>query len=505
MILEKVVSTKISVIIASIVQTILEVRINEAKRTIFCLFNASNPKRLQYFRISNARRNSIKKAHSITHLVELLEYTEYEDVYHDGEKVSPSMNRSSRRLATNPFQARVRISNSNTTVVKHGAWSLQQYISIGQDHEQSPDYPHTPSSFPGSPVARARYMSVSDVEVDSVVFRARDKLRLETQSASSDALSRTAASRVLKAGRNIAFDAHFSLTDTFLACGNHYILKTGSGGSCSTCRATVPVWQGVNVYLEFSITSQSDVNPSSFVSGPVDLSIGLIPADCPPNVTAGQWPHSVGLFSDGRLFVSGNECNYKDAIDCGERASSLVQVVASTTIGMLIYIPHPRDEGNESAGSPSSGHQQRGANRNGETNFSAVDNDLDDIDLLAIEDAADVDANHRDVSVLTGNDMETNSISPRISGEFSVIYNINGNVVEMNKSSQRSIASSFCNWRSSAPDLYAVVSLVSKNAGSWCRFSASDVVYKSRSAIGAPAGETVYCMDGSLLLESGLS
>ena len=59
-------------------------------------------------------------------------------------------------------------------------------------------------------------MSCSEVEADSVVFHVRDRLRLQAQSSSSDALSRQAASRVLRNGHNIAFDPKFTLSDTFL-------------------------------------------------------------------------------------------------------------------------------------------------------------------------------------------------------------------------------------------------------------------------------------------------
>lgn len=247
------------------------------------------------------------------------------------------------------------------------------------------------------------------------------------------------------------------------------------------------------MYLEFSITSQSDKNPASFVSGPVDLSIGLIPADCPPNVTAGQWPHSVGLFSDGTFLVSGHERKYKTSSHTEEPTL----VTASTTIGMLIYIPTRSQQGK--------GNGRNDGDRSF-AQFSTVDQDLDDIDSLAIADSPDSNRDVEyigDMSSVSGTDLELSSFArKRKDNTFSVVYNINGNVVEMNTTCKCEIANSFEHHsKGEGPDMYAVVSLISKNAGSWCRFSASDVVYKSRSAIGAPLGEAVYCLDGSLLIE----
>lgn len=358
-------------------------------------------------------------------------------------------------------------------------------------------------------------MSVSDVEADSIVFYVRDKLRLETQSASSDALSAQAATRVLKTGRNIAFDPAFSLPDTYHACGNHYVLKMGSAGSCSSCRSSVAVWQGVYVYLEFSITSQSEQNPSSFVSGPVDLSIGLIPADCPPNVSAGQWPQSVGLLSDGKLLVAGKQC-HSESVDT--LSSSSVQVSASTTIGMLIYIPK------NSHAPPNINHRMSSTRTSPqywskcppvpERQTIPTDHENDDIDTLCFQENESEynitqweNPDHHDASCLTDTEIEKtlplswNKDSDK-KEQFCITYNLNGRVVGMSAATRTLIADSFDMERDSSPQLYAVVSLMSKNSGSWCRFSESDVVYKTRKEIGAPAGERIYCMDGSLLLES---
>ena len=49
--------------------------------------------------------------------------------------------------------------------------------------------------------------------------------------------------------------------------------------------------------------------------------------------------------------------------------------------------------------------------------------------------------------------------------------------------------------------LYPTVSLLSADTRVWCRFCEADIVYRSRSTIGAPAGVRVYCLDGSLLLD----
>jgi hypothetical protein len=50
-------------------------------------------------------------------------------------------------------------------------------------------------------------------------------------------------------------------------------------------------------------------------------------------------------------------------------------------------------------------------------------------------------------------------------------------------------------------ELYATVSLHSPATSVMCRFSAEDVVATDRANIGAPAGVTVYAVDGSVVFE----
>lgn len=364
-------------------------------------------------------------------------------------------------------------------------------------------------------------MSCSEVEADSVVFYVRDKLRLETQSASTDAVSRQAASRVLKEGNNIAFDPNFALPDIFLACGNHYVLKTSSDGSCSTSRASVAVWPGVYMYLEFSITSQSEHNPSSFVSGPVDLSIGLIPADCPPNVTAGQWPNSVGMSSVGKFLVAGKDFDYNRLDGKEEMDTTLpVQISASTTIGILVYIPkrNHKQSDKEFRRSKLSSPQRARPNScvlDRSDHDGSDQRDYDDIDTLGVEENS-FDTTVTDqwepaiqlldtISSPSTHSKRKESEYARNDNQISITYNINGKVVAMNEGTKAAVSHELGTKReggSSIPPLYPVVSLMSKNTGSWCRFCESDVVYRKRREIGAPEGERVYCLDGSLLLDS---
>ena len=49
-------------------------------------------------------------------------------------------------------------------------------------------------------------------------------------------------------------------------------------------------------------------------------------------------------------------------------------------------------------------------------------------------------------------------------------------------------------------DLFPTLTLLSPNTQVFCRFCAADLVQPSRASIGAPAGVTVYALDGSLVL-----
>ena len=89
-----------------------------------------------------------------------------------------------------------------------------------------------------------------------------------------------------------------------------------------------------------------------------------------------------------------------------------------------------------------------------------------------------------------------NSIIEQQISDHILQFNINGRQLKYKTDSEVSI-------RDVIPidtPLYPTVSLFSENTRVWCRFCEADIVYRSRSAIGAPTGCKVYSLDGSLLL-----
>ena len=180
----------------------------------------------------------------------------------------------------------------------------------------------SPASFPSTPFSRARVMNRCYERVDSLMFAARDKLRLEAQSASRDAYSRSAALKARTHGQYAVFDSKQASDGLALTCGNHCAMKVGKGLCCS-CRAMMPIPVNTLVYLEFSITTSGTQIPS--------ISVGLGPPDAPLNVMVGSWPCSVGLYSDGQLLI---DSRWFQSVSNNDGSLN-----AGTTVGFLIYIP----------------------------------------------------------------------------------------------------------------------------------------------------------------------
>ena len=438
--------------------------------------------------------------------MELLEYEEG-DISSDCGGGGSSQDKlkfksGNNKIPSNPFRATVRVVNrtsSKLTPFKDNKLIRQEKSE--SDWSQYQSFEHdSPNSFPGSPDSRAKVMSISEIEADSVVFIVRDKLRLETQAESSGTLSRHAASRLQERRQaNVAFDPTYTLPCTYLACGNHYALKTGAD-LCSTNRASLPIWVGVYVYVEFSLTAQCSVSPSAIATGTVDVCIGLVPSDCPPNVSVGHWPMSIGLNSNGTLFISGKEYYSLADNECIKSFETIVH--PSTTVGMLVFvsstdpsqdvdkkpIPNtshlllPIDESSNSEVSSSRfEEEQKSDSIVYKSNYSAEDSPGISSSISCSQNA--------DEAILN---------SPKRKAEkISIVYNVSGNVLPMMDSANYEISKL---WDLNKVDIYPAISLRTMNSGTWCRFCASDIKNKSRSSIGAPDDARVYCLDGSLLI-----
>ena len=178
----------------------------------------------------------------------------------------------------------------------------------------------SPTSFPPTPFSRNRVMNLSSQRVDSTMFYVRDRLRLEEQSGSRDAVARRAAKKAKDTGQLAVYDVNNASEGMALCCGNHCAMKVGSGTCCS-CRSTVPILRNCWVYLEFSITVSGSQVPS--------VSVGLVAPDTPLNVMVGSWENSLGLNSDGQLLAGSRWFPSDDTV---------TMLLPGTTVGMLVYV-----------------------------------------------------------------------------------------------------------------------------------------------------------------------
>jgi hypothetical protein len=264
---------------------------------------------------------------SLTDLSELLNYEELEDENPPEVAAQRRMRRVMHHyVPSNPFRATIRVRGTPTTAMMSptslsflsGDRSTSGLDSVLTEYMEA----DSPASFPSTPFSRARVMNRCYERVDSLMFAARDKLRLEAQSASRDAYSRSAALKARTHGQYAVFDATQASDGLALTCGNHCAMKVGKGLCCS-CRAMMPVPVNTLVYLEFSITASGAQIPS--------IAVGLGPPDSPLNVMVGSWPCSVGLYSDGQLLI---DSRWFQSV-----SKSNGSLNAGTTVGFLIYIP----------------------------------------------------------------------------------------------------------------------------------------------------------------------
>lgn len=158
------------------------------------------------------------------------------------------------------------------------------------------------------------------------MFIARDRLRLDTLSASHDDISRQTAIDTRNRGKFAAFDPNQASEGLALTCGNHCAFKVGKSLCCS-CKAMIPIRRDVYTYFEFSITSSHEKVPM--------VSVGISPQECPLNVMVGSWNSSLGLYTDGQLLAESKwyqSSKYQLNVDAG------------ITVGVLVYIPSQNNQ-----------------------------------------------------------------------------------------------------------------------------------------------------------------
>lgn len=348
----------------------------------------------------------------------------------------------------------------------------------------------SPASFPSSPFSRAYVMNRASERVVSVMFAARDRLRLEAQSVSRDEYSRMAAREAQTRGQYAVFDTRQLSAGIALTCSNHCAVKVGKG-LVSSCRAMIPVRPNAFVYFEFSVTVSSNQSPH--------LAIGIAPLDSPLNVMVGSWTRSVGLYYDGQIMVGsrwfppvsqqnqhlrqtaqelrdGNVNNHSNNASTGDR------IVAGSTVGILVYLPGIHESAFASNPISTISHEHF----HPEITCPPMTRDR------SISNSSATTTRSRTVSMAAATAVQLSH--PLVQ------FNINGHPVTYNETVYESFKELSGTSESPVPPLFPTVSLFSEDTRVWCRFCEADIVYRDRTTIRAPPGARVYCLDGSLLL-----
>jgi hypothetical protein len=445
---------------------------------------------------------------SLTELTELLRYEELVD---EGDDYNKDVERRMKRIMhryvpARPFKATIRIHrkrknrrdamemDSENADDEKSLISLQEFTGLNAD---------SPASFPPTPFSRARVLGHSAEIFDSMMFAARDRLRLEAQSASRDEYSRSVALNARNNGQFAIFDSKQTSDNIALGCGGHCVTKVGFA-SCSSARAMVSLTAGIFIYIEYSVTVSSNQV--------ANLAFGFAPPDCPLNVQVGAWPGSIGLCSDGKLMV-------------GSRWFQLPNLTASAfspgdTIGILIQIPCIiSDEDEKEKGYCSDdedGDQTDGADELCDDDsliLQAEERSKFMYDVFSSEDL-DIKGNQRNTRKHDPNNpifrtVNDNFVSNVNITTFIMKININGSQIEipqeathaMEDSLRFLVAGTDINSNICPISLYPTVSLMSNETRVWCRFCEADIVYRRRDSIGAPSACRVYCLDGTLLLK----
>jgi hypothetical protein len=386
-------------------------------------------------------------------LHELSELVAYEELEQDSQAIQGIGNNPFRRsvramhhyVPLNPFKATVRVHRTGvpeSIIDEHCSDSSVIVSNLGAD---------SPASFPPTPFSRAFVMNRASERVASLMFAARDRLRVEALSVSRDEYSRMVATEARTSGQYAVFDPRQSSSGIALTCGNHCAVKTGKGLCCS-CRSMVPIHPNTYVYLEFSITVFSGQTPT--------LGIGLTTPDCPLNVMVGSWPRSVGIYYDGQVLIGSQWFQ--------QSADSARKIEAGSTIGMLIYVPRVT------------------ANVLPVSSTEVSDPEISQ----PLQTAPDTVTENSEVA----------ADAPQTVSPLAVVvkYNINGEPINFTTSISPLLQDMV------GTDLYPTVSLFSEETRVWCRFCEADIVYRHRENIQAPLGCRVYCLDGSLLLDESL-
>lgn len=301
---------------------------------------------------------------------------------------------------------------------------------------------------------------------DDVVFLARDRLRVHDGLASTNERTREMA-RLLREGKSLAvFDAKdAAMNGIELTCGQHIAAKVGTMQYCTT-RSMVPVLRNCFVYFEILVIPRpiGHLAPQPAMAA---LSIGLSTGEMPQNTLdlVGAWHGSVGLYNTGHIRMLGREFSPVDP--------AVASYTELSTVGCLVR--------------------------------------LDDDSAIETWDGVVVSA-HITFSVngvVISPPVSTQSASDRsgpLPSALSVQMGLMGAELGDESMARNTMGTVLPSATlhlvvPAAEDLYPTVTLRSPATAVMCRFSAEDVTATELESIGAPAGSTVYAVDGSVIFD----
>lgn len=329
----------------------------------------------------------------------------------------------------------------------------------------------SPMSFPATPHSRARVMNKNAERVISTIFSARDILRMELLSTSSDETSRRAALEAKNNKKMAVFDPTQTSEGLSLTCGNHCLMKVGKG-LCYSSRSMLALRRDMFIYYEFSVTA-------SHMQAPV-LSIGLSPALAPLGTMVGSSAMSFGVRSDGRLLVR----------SIWHSPAELHAFSPGSTVGFLVYMGSgDGDGGGGAVSTPPASASTRAGTVSPERGLERPNE----------EDGEEEGEGARQAHAL-GSSSSTSG-TPRAS----VTINVDGSVLRLDDRANAALESVLLESLRGDVPLFPAVSILSPQVRVWCRFCEADILLHNPAAIGAPkqtagAGSTnIYCLDGSRL------
>jgi hypothetical protein len=406
----------------------------------------------------------LRKLSSLNSAASVVSYTEIKDdtgglSRHAKSRVQRMMH---YEVSLRPFVATVKLPINETLYERsnegsnysgrHGTSESHDSEADASSASSSPQgspFMCTPQSFPPTPSSRRMVLARGTRFADDVVFLARDQLRVHDALDSENERTREMAEALTQGKRLAVFDADDASAGIEMTCGQHVATKVGNMLYCST-RSMVPILRNCFVYFEMTVLPRPGGNTLIPQVSMATLSVGLSTKEMPPNTLVGAWKGSVGLCTTGQILTAGQWCSPADPTFCsyGDRA----------TVGCLVCL----DDGSA----------------------------FETWDGVMVTAAVTFNVNQQVVSPPI-------SAMPMVptGGVYPSLFEQRSQATPVGPSSF-----TLPLLVPAEEELYPTVTLHSPGTAVMCRFSAGDTIAKSREAIGAPPGVTVYSVDGSVIM-----